>query len=159
VSTLREHTQTPQSCWFAVWEGFADLGVRDPRAPKLSLPGREYYLLEGSIDEALVTLSDVEWIYRSPNLWWPEDRAWCVATEIDFAWTYIGGSALHRAIASRSGARGASHDINAGQLHGEVIVSHCASRQRRAILAASPVENETAFRPVRVSAQQVSSMM
>jgi hypothetical protein len=21
----------------------------------------------------------------------PEDRAWCVATEIDFAWTYIGG--------------------------------------------------------------------
>jgi hypothetical protein len=25
------------------------------------------------------------------GLWWPEDRAWCVATEIDFAWTYIAG--------------------------------------------------------------------
>ncbi len=22
-----------------------------------------------------------------------DDRAWCVATEIDFAWTYVGGSA------------------------------------------------------------------
>ena len=28
-----------------------------------------------------------------PNLWWPEDRAWIVATEIDFMETYIGGSA------------------------------------------------------------------
>lgn len=26
------------------------------------------------------------------NLWWPEDRSWCVATEIDFGWTYVGGS-------------------------------------------------------------------
>ena len=30
---------------------------------------------------------------HSPNLWWPDDRAWCVATEIDLAWTYVGGSA------------------------------------------------------------------
>jgi hypothetical protein len=27
------------------------------------------------------------------NLWWPQDRAWCVATEIDLAWTYVGGQA------------------------------------------------------------------
>ena len=26
----------------------------------------------------------------SPNLWWPEDHAWCVATEIDLKTTYIG---------------------------------------------------------------------
>jgi hypothetical protein len=25
--------------------------------------------------------------------WWPDDRAWCVATEIDLGWTYVGGSA------------------------------------------------------------------
>ncbi len=25
-------------------------------------------------------------------MWWPEDRSWCVATEIDFSWTYIGGT-------------------------------------------------------------------
>jgi hypothetical protein len=28
----------------------------------------------------------------SANLWWPDDRAWCVATEIDFNTTYVGGS-------------------------------------------------------------------
>ena len=30
--------------------------------------------------------------YQSANLWWPEDRAWCVATEIDLETTYVGGS-------------------------------------------------------------------
>ena len=30
--------------------------------------------------------------HQSPNLWWPEDRSWFVATEIDVAWTYIGGT-------------------------------------------------------------------
>ena len=30
--------------------------------------------------------------YQSANLWWPEDRAWCVATEIDFNTIYIGGT-------------------------------------------------------------------
>lgn len=30
---------------------------------------------------------------QSPNLWWPEDRAWCVASEIDFDSTLVAGSA------------------------------------------------------------------
>jgi len=25
-------------------------------------------------------------------MWWPEDRAWFVSTEVDFAWSYLGGS-------------------------------------------------------------------
>jgi hypothetical protein len=29
---------------------------------------------------------------RAPNLWWPVDHTWCVASEIDFPWTYVGGS-------------------------------------------------------------------
>ena len=28
----------------------------------------------------------------TPDLWWPEDGAWCVASETDFTWTYVGGS-------------------------------------------------------------------
>jgi hypothetical protein len=28
---------------------------------------------------------------QSPNLWWPDDRAWFVATEIDFDSTFVGG--------------------------------------------------------------------
>jgi hypothetical protein len=32
-------------------------------------------------------------IHRSPpSLWWPEDRAWCVGTDIDLMSTYVGGS-------------------------------------------------------------------
>jgi hypothetical protein len=30
--------------------------------------------------------------YQSRNLWWPDDRAWCVAAEIDLNTTYIGSS-------------------------------------------------------------------
>jgi hypothetical protein len=30
--------------------------------------------------------------HQSPNVWRPDDRAWCVSTEIDLAWTYVGGS-------------------------------------------------------------------
>jgi hypothetical protein len=30
---------------------------------------------------------------QTPNLWWPADRAWCVAAEIDLPWTYVGGPA------------------------------------------------------------------
>ena len=29
--------------------------------------------------------------HQVANLWWPQDRAWFVATEIDLAWTYVGG--------------------------------------------------------------------
>jgi len=37
-------------------------------------------------------------IHQSANLWFPADQSWCVATEIDLAWTYIGGS--RRCVAS-----------------------------------------------------------
>lgn len=30
--------------------------------------------------------------YQSANLWWPDDHAWCVATDIDFSWTYLAGT-------------------------------------------------------------------
>ncbi|MCZ4590055.1 hypothetical protein R1X32_13475 [Rhodococcus opacus] len=28
----------------------------------------------------------------SPNLWWPDDRAWCVATDVDLMASYVGAS-------------------------------------------------------------------
>jgi hypothetical protein len=35
-----------------------------------------------------------EWfVPQSPNLLWPVDPSWCVATEIDFDSTLVGGSA------------------------------------------------------------------
>jgi hypothetical protein len=93
AAILPSYTRTPESCWFAVWEGFGAIGSRWNRAPMFSVPERNLFLLHGPLDDVVLTLSQTDWDYRSPNLWWPDDRAWCVATEIDFQWTYVGGSA------------------------------------------------------------------
>lgn len=52
------------------------------------MPHRNYYLYRGDIGEAAAF---VPWGLR-PNLWWPEDRSWCVATEIDNIATYVAGT-------------------------------------------------------------------
>jgi hypothetical protein len=41
---------------------------------------------------ALETVYGVVQHYQSPSIWWPDDRSWWVATEVDFDWTYVGGS-------------------------------------------------------------------
>jgi hypothetical protein len=92
AAILASHTRTPESCWFGVWLGRGDLRIGLERAPVFSVPERDLFLLHGTVADVLTTISDVDWIYRSPNLWWPDDRAWCVATEIDFNWSYVGGS-------------------------------------------------------------------
>jgi len=55
-----------------------------------------YNLEEESLEDVQAGLADwvasLEPSYQSVNLWWPEDRAWCVATEIDFNTTYVAGT-------------------------------------------------------------------
>ena len=91
LAVLARHTSTPGTCWFAVWEGWGWLPPKVRSAPKFSLPQRSYHLLDGPI-EAVRELTDEVPLGGpgSPNLWWPEDHAWCVATEIDLKTTYIG---------------------------------------------------------------------
>lgn len=52
-------------------------------------PQRRYLLFRGPIDATPRLHS--EW-HVSPNYWWPENRAWCVVSELDATSTYIGGS-------------------------------------------------------------------
>jgi hypothetical protein len=90
VSILRRHTPTPDRCWFCIWEGWG--GLRTPAGinPVIDLPNRSYYLATAPIT---AVPESFERIYaRGPSIWWPDDRAWCVATEIDFRSTYVGGS-------------------------------------------------------------------
>ena len=56
-------------------------------------PGRDYLLFRGPVDSIMAFLAG-DWPFwgHSPNIWWPEDRAWCVATDIDLYDTYVGGS-------------------------------------------------------------------
>jgi hypothetical protein len=88
TTILALHTSSPERCWFCTWEGWGALVFDD--GPRVELPGRNYALSVGPL-AALPSLIDAQKDY-SPNLWWPDDRAWCVATEIDLAWTYVGGS-------------------------------------------------------------------
>jgi hypothetical protein len=76
--------------------------------PRVSLPGRDYILLAGPLAAAgdlgwrvgeLLSVAHPnddfdpdEFEPQSPSIFWPEDRAWCVATEIDLDSTYVGGS-------------------------------------------------------------------
>jgi len=109
---LMAHTATPDRVWFCVWEGWGGLRFHPvgrapltsgpqrrirrraqlpPPAPRVQLPARAYYLLSGPIKAVNESLEEPP-SWQSANLWWPDDRQWCVATEIDFAWTYVGGS-------------------------------------------------------------------
>lgn len=62
--------------------------------PRLHLPGRDYVVLAGPLRSALrIGSFATEWFWpQSPNLFWPADRTWCVASEIDFDSTLVGGS-------------------------------------------------------------------
>lgn len=108
-----------QRCFFCVWDGYGWItgatasytpvgGGSQPESPqppafsdaelaatRVVLPGRSYLLLTGDLDDALKIgwrLTPDYFIRQSPNLFWPADRSWCVASEIDFDSTVIGGS-------------------------------------------------------------------
>ena len=130
-AALAEHTSTPGSCWFCLWNGhgflhdtaisvieFRPVGVfpapsstpddathsssRSPHVPDdwlkaatVNLPARDYLLFEGPLEAA----SELGWkmsggvfVPQSPNLFWPQDHAWCVASEIDLLYTLVAGS-------------------------------------------------------------------
>lgn len=90
---LAQHTSVPESCFFCVWNGY---GWLSPKAPaRLHHGDRDYILLTGPLRAAL-EIGDRPhpglFLPQSPNLFWPADRAWCVATEIDFDSTLVGGT-------------------------------------------------------------------
>jgi hypothetical protein len=119
VAMLARNTATPKICWFCVWSGWGILGssshevlvagrrsrkeLRRQRAaaddeagimrsiPKVAGPGRDYLLFNGPI-EAACSFEPIKGRFVSPSLWWPEDRAWIVVTEIDGHSSYVGGS-------------------------------------------------------------------
>lgn len=106
---LGEHTAEAAHCFFGLWSGWGWLH----RQPALSanellkLPGRDYLLLCGPLSAAM-QIGDAQAVIgfepKSPNLFWPADHAWCVASEIDFDSTLVGGTTeLIRAILTAPG--------------------------------------------------------
>lgn len=88
---LARHTTTTDRCWFAVWHGWGALDPAFQNRPTFSLPGRDYHLAHGPLAAVSQSVS-THVSHLSANLWWPDDHAWCVATEIDLDSTYLGAS-------------------------------------------------------------------
>jgi hypothetical protein len=107
-----------QECFHALWDGWGwidgagwraltthgraeptlEPGVAaDVRAiPRLRLPLRDYLLYRGPLTAAArLGWHDSAFGFepQSPSLLWPADHTWCVATEIDFDSTLVGGPA------------------------------------------------------------------
>lgn len=88
-SALAAHTATPGSCWFCLWNGFGFPAEVATRYGVVRAQARQYILLSGPLG-AVERFGGVH--LQGPQIWWPEDRAWCVATEIDFDSTLVAGS-------------------------------------------------------------------
>ena len=97
VETLRGFTTIPDICYFGLWEGWGNIDTRLYKAgSRLRAPHRSHFLFRGPI-EAIMAFFATDWPREnvwsnSPNIWWPKDRSWCVATDIDLCHTNIGGS-------------------------------------------------------------------
>ena len=98
---LARFTDTADRCWCAVWEGYADMiGLKyDASLPRVVAGGRTLIVGHGpvravpqaSFNDGFGAGSDIEG-YRDPSLWWPQDHAWCVSTDVDMDSTLIGAS-------------------------------------------------------------------
>lgn len=122
ADALAPYSAAATTCSFAVWDGYGSLGgmgrlrwrPRESEAelrhrapaewarakrqqrevasiPRMSIPPRDYFLFRGPLEAAShLVFGDAG--FQSANLWWPDDRAWCVATELDGHSTYVGGT-------------------------------------------------------------------
>lgn len=71
---------------YGLWNGFG----ASQSGPTLALPGRDYHLFTGPLT-VIDRWAGIEFP-QSPNLMWPDDRSWFLATEIDWDFTLVGGS-------------------------------------------------------------------
>jgi hypothetical protein len=115
VELLDQHGRAThrQQCWFCVWDGYGwdhtvsmtatsggnaipqgPMVLPDPipqwvrTGPRVQLPNRQYLLFTGPIHAAMAFVNNEQ---QTANLWWPQHHGWCVASEIDLPWTYLGG--------------------------------------------------------------------
>ena len=87
LASLAAYTTTPASGYAAVWEGWGG-PEPGPVAPRLEIPHRTMLLFRGDVRAlrdapALAWYGAVEGVRQEPHLVWPEDRAWCLACEVD----------------------------------------------------------------------------
>ena len=96
MHVLTKFTSTPDSCFFALWEGYPDFPM--PRAlaheQVLDLRYRQYALVQGSVADIDTWCEQLGALggCSPPALAWPADRTWCIAKDVDPHWAGIGGT-------------------------------------------------------------------
>ena len=90
---LARHTAASGRVWLAQWVGYGGTSGDWDSAPTVRAAARECWLFEAPLSRVLEhsTAFTVGWI-QSPQLWWPDDHAWAVASEIDYDSTLVAGS-------------------------------------------------------------------
>lgn len=93
IDKLAGATATPDDVFVAVWDGWGDVPAqRFPGAAHLATPDRGHFLLRGPLTGVLSSVAASSIDRPATGLWWPADRAWFVATEIEFEWTFVAGA-------------------------------------------------------------------
>ncbi len=70
----------------------AALGDALRTVPTFHRPHRTFYLVEGPVSAVTELRQPGDEAWRNPDLVWPDDRAWFVATDVDFWSLYVGGA-------------------------------------------------------------------
>lgn len=98
LDVLGRHTTTPDRAWFALWDGWGHTvpGFR----PMMRIPHRAYFLFQGPLaavgrwgSQERVPADDPWAGPLLPAFVWPDDRAWCLAKDVDPHWFGIGAPA------------------------------------------------------------------
>ncbi len=89
---LAKFTVNSNPCWFGIWDGWGFLSETQRKAPSISTRDRSWLLFRAPLAAMEQSFFPDCTGHYPANLVWPEDRSWCVATEIDLEATYIGGS-------------------------------------------------------------------
>ncbi|HEY5853459.1 MAG TPA: DUF2716 domain-containing protein [Aldersonia sp.] len=84
---LAHHTDTPQRCYYAIWEGNTILDDLRSHPTALTVESLNHFVVADTVAHAEGDLRSVVASY-----WWPADRAWFVADHIDLQASYVGGS-------------------------------------------------------------------
>ena len=120
LATLAVHTTTPANGYAAIWEGWAG-GDPVPEAPRVDIPNRAMLLFTGAV-AVLIDAPALAWYGTAqggagaePHLVWPEDRAWCLACEVDEDIEFTVGCSVEASQALAAALPGAVRRVRYGE--------------------------------------------
>lgn len=98
LAILADHTATPESCYFCVWNGWSSI-TPAIGAPEVKIPNRDYFLFHGTVRDIAYWQSqhareaDSRYgVMPDPAFAWPADHSWCLANDVDPHFATIGAS-------------------------------------------------------------------